>query len=120
MGIPVVRGREFSDQDAAGAPPVVIVNDEFVRRYFPNEDAIGKQLFPWTEKAATIVGVARSVRQVSLDQAPRPELYVAAAQTPAICATSHMSCARRRIRNRSCRRSASHCATSLPISRSSS
>jgi len=82
MGIPVVRGREFSDQDAAGAPPVVIVNDEFVRRYFPNEDAIGKQLFPWTEKAATIVGVARSVRQVSLDQAPRPELYVAAAQTP--------------------------------------
>jgi ABC-type antimicrobial peptide transport system permease subunit len=60
----------------------VIVNDEFVRRYFPNEEPIGKQIFPWTDKAATIVGVAHSVRQVSLDQAPRPELYVAAPQTP--------------------------------------
>jgi ABC-type antimicrobial peptide transport system permease subunit len=58
------------------------VNDEFVRRYFPNEDPIGKQIFPWSEKPATVVGVARSVRQVSLDQAPRPELYVPAAQTP--------------------------------------
>jgi len=82
MGIGMVRGREFSDRDAAGAPPVVIVNDEFVRRYFPNEDPIGKQIFPWTDKAATVVGVARSVRQVSLDQTPRPELYVAAPQTP--------------------------------------
>ena len=82
LGIPMTRGREFSDQDASGAPPVVIVNDEFARRYFPNEDPIGKQIFAWTDKPSTIVGVARSVRQVSLDQAPRTELYVAAAQTP--------------------------------------
>jgi putative ABC transport system permease protein len=82
MGVPMVRGREFSDQDAAGAPPVVIVNDEFVRRYFPNEDPIGKQIFAWTDRPSTVIGVARSVRQVSLDQAPRTELYVSAAQTP--------------------------------------
>jgi putative ABC transport system permease protein len=82
LGIPMAKGREFSDHDALGAPAVVIVNDEFVRRYFPNEDPIGKQILPWTDTPATIVGVARSVRQVSLDQLPRSELYVAAAQTP--------------------------------------
>jgi putative ABC transport system permease protein len=82
LGIPMVKGREFSDQDSQTAPPVVIVNDEFVRRYFPNEDPIGKQILPWTTAPATIVGVARSVRQISLDQPPHSELYVAAAQTP--------------------------------------
>ena len=82
MGIAMVRGREFTDQDAAGAPLVAIVNDEFVRRYFPNEDPIGKQIFAWNDKPSTIVGVARSVRQMSLDQAPRTELYVAAPQAP--------------------------------------
>ena len=82
LGIPLVKGREFSDRDALGAPQVVIVNDEFVRLYFPNEEPIGKQIFAWTPEPSTIVGVAKSVRQVSLDQAPRAELYVAAAQTP--------------------------------------
>ena len=82
LGIPMLQGREFSDRDDATVLPVVIVNDEFVRRYFPNESPIGKQILPWTDKPATVVGVARSVRQVSLDQPPVAELYVAAAQTP--------------------------------------
>ena len=82
LGIPLAKGREFSKQDSFDAPQVVIVNDEFARLYFPNEDPIGKQILPWTDKPATIVGVAKSVRQVSLDQAPRSELYVVAAQTP--------------------------------------
>ena len=82
LGIPLTKGREFTDQDAAGAPLVVIINDEFARRYFPGEDPVGKQILAWTGTPSTIVGVAHSVRQVSLDQAPRSELYVAAAQTP--------------------------------------
>ena len=82
LGIPLAKGREFTDQDAFGAPQVVIVNDEFVRHYFQNEDPIGKQILAWNDKPSTIIGVARSVRQVSLDQKPQPELYVAAAQTP--------------------------------------
>src|SRR5262249_33286644 len=69
-------------QDAAGAPQVVMINDEFAHRYFPNEDPVGKQILAWNDKPSTIVGVGHSVRQVSLDQAPRSELYVAAAQTP--------------------------------------
>jgi putative ABC transport system permease protein len=82
LGIPMMQGREFGDQDALDAPSVVIINDEFVRRYFPNENPIGKEILAWTSKPSTVIGVARSVRQVSLDSPPRPELYVAAAQTP--------------------------------------
>jgi predicted permease len=82
LGISLTKGREFTEQDAAGAPQVVMINDEFVRRYFPNEDPIGKQILAWNDKPSTIVGIAHSVRQVSLDQAPRSELYVPAAQTP--------------------------------------
>jgi putative ABC transport system permease protein len=82
LGIPMMQGREFTNRDALDAPSVVIINDEFVRRYFPNENPIGKQIFAWTSKPSTVIGVARSVHQVSLDSPPRTELYVAAAQTP--------------------------------------
>jgi predicted permease len=82
LGIPMMQGREFASTDALGAPAVVIVNEEFVRRYFPNENPIGKEILPWTDKPAAIIGVARSVHQVSLDSPPRAELYVPAAQTP--------------------------------------
>jgi predicted permease len=82
LGVRLVKGREFSDQDSYDAPQVVIVNEEFVRRYFPNEEPIGKQINAWKPMPSTIVGVANSVRQVSLDQPPAPEVYVAAAQTP--------------------------------------
>jgi ABC-type antimicrobial peptide transport system permease subunit len=60
----------------------VIVNDVFVKRYMPNDDPLTRQILPWTDKPARIVGVVKSIRQVSLDQEPRPELYVAAAQSP--------------------------------------
>ncbi len=81
LGISLTKGREFTDRDAASAPQVVIINDEFARRYFPNEDPIGKQIFAWNDKPSTVVGVARSVRQYGLDRPPQSELYVPAPQT---------------------------------------
>ena len=44
MGIPILRGRAFSDTDTADSSPVVIVNEQFARHYWPNEDPLGKRL----------------------------------------------------------------------------
>ena len=44
FGIPIVRGRAFTDADDGSAPLVMIVNESFARLYWPNEDALGKQL----------------------------------------------------------------------------
>jgi len=66
FGIPIVRGRTFTDADDASAPLVMIVNESFARLYWPNEDALGKQLvMPAAgtiiggNGARTVVGVAR-------------------------------------------------------------
>lgn len=72
LGIPLIRGRKFLSSDNAQAPPVALVNQEFVRRYFPNEEPIGKRIrldtsgmdrTDWSE----IVGVVGNVRD-SFDQ----------------------------------------------------
>jgi putative ABC transport system permease protein len=59
MQIPVMRGRGFSEVDNAPAPVVAIVNQEFARRYFPNESALGKQIEveDGNHKRAQIVGI---------------------------------------------------------------
>jgi putative ABC transport system permease protein len=78
MGIALLQGRDFNAQDTEDHPPVVIVNEAFVRRHFPNADAVGKRLSfngakgPWRE----IVGVVRTSKYRSLGEAPTPVAYV--------------------------------------------
>jgi putative ABC transport system permease protein len=63
VGVPIVRGRDISDADVMDAPGVVVVNEAFVRRHFPNEDPIGRTLdrsgqwWPGQPTQFTIVGV---------------------------------------------------------------
>jgi putative ABC transport system permease protein len=75
MGIPLLRGRVFTDADAVeNAPPAIIVDETMAKRYWPNEDPIGKRLkfddpnfkSPWF----SIVGVVGDVRQEGLESAP--------------------------------------------------
>ena len=83
MGISLVRGRDFTDQDKAGATPVVIVNETLARKHWPGEDAIGKRIrfygplerAPWME----IVGVIRDVKH-ELNIPIEPEYYLPLAQ----------------------------------------
>jgi predicted permease len=71
---PLQRGRDFTERDVKGAPDVVIINETMARRYFPDQDPIGKQisvsgrLGPFLE----IVGVARDGKYWSLFEEPRP------------------------------------------------
>ncbi len=77
MGIPFIEGRAFSDVDADGRPPVVIVSRSFARRYFPGRSAVGKRILFQIGSSNwwTIVGVVNDVRHRSLDATPPMQLY---------------------------------------------
>lgn len=82
LGTPILAGRPFNARDTTNAPSVAIINEALAKRYFPNEDPIGKFIrIPDTKngKAGTarqIVGVVGSIRQHGLREAPVPILYV--------------------------------------------
>jgi putative ABC transport system permease protein len=79
MSTPVRKGRAFGAQDQANATPVMIVNDAFVRRFFPGEEVVGKRIIPGEgRKPVTreIVGVVGSIRHEGLDVEPTPEYYI--------------------------------------------
>jgi putative ABC transport system permease protein len=82
-GIRLMSGRSFTAQDDGGAIPVAIVNEAFVRRYFPGEEPIGRRIGygdpkqPWYWR--TIVGVAHDTRD-GIAQAPAPLGYSPVAQ----------------------------------------
>ena len=81
MGIRL-RGREFADNDTYDRQPVTIISESMARRYWPNDDPIGKTLVirSFGNVRQTIVGVAGDVRSFGLEADPRPMVY---APTPA-------------------------------------
>jgi putative ABC transport system permease protein len=82
MRIPIVRGRGFTREDGAGALAVVLVNDALVARVFPGEDPIGRRIRPTNGQWYSIAGVVGSIRHGSLEEAPRPEIYINYRQGP--------------------------------------
>jgi putative ABC transport system permease protein len=82
MGIPLLRGHTFTEQDRGDAPGVVIINETLARRYFPNEDPVGKRLgFSKPTDWREIVGVARDTRNYGLDEEVKPEAYMPLTQS---------------------------------------
>ncbi|HKB70988.1 MAG TPA: ABC transporter permease [Thermoanaerobaculia bacterium] len=81
IGASMLRGRDFSDADTGNAPPVAVVNDAFVRRYFGADDPLGRRFrFDASSPLITIVGVYRSIRQEGLGRPADPEIDFPAAQ----------------------------------------
>lgn len=79
LGIPMVRGRAFTDGDREGAALVIMVNQSFAARFFPGGDAIGKHVKFGSVRPGPmyeIVGVTGNVRQQGLLTANSPEVYV--------------------------------------------
>jgi len=72
---PILRGRDFSDADRAGAQPVIIVNQAFADRYWPGQNAIGKQVQLW-EAARTVVGVTANAKYRRLVYDPTPTILL--------------------------------------------
>jgi putative ABC transport system permease protein len=85
MGIRL-SGRDFDTRDRAGAPLVVIVNEELARRTWPGQVAIGQRLrlVLAPDTTATVIGVVADVKQVTLGEPPTPQIYQPVAQTPGI------------------------------------
>ena len=82
LGIPMIRGRFFSESDGPGAPPVVVVNQAFASQFLPGQDPIG-HIFgmgkgPFSEMH--IVGVIGDVKQKKVTDATKPEMYFCLAQ----------------------------------------
>jgi putative ABC transport system permease protein len=81
LKVPLLHGRFFDDRDNADAPQVVIVNEAFARKWFPNEDAVGKRItFSDPRKPdikwITIVGMVGDMRHRGLDVEANPEYYL--------------------------------------------
>ena len=89
MGIPLIKGRDFEDRDKHGSTPVIIISETFARRYFPNEDPLGKRIHPGISSIENedstmreIVGVVGDVRNRGLNTESRPAYYVPQTQVP--------------------------------------
>ena len=77
MQIPMVKGRDFALQDSKSSQRAVIVSEAFVDRYWPHQEALGKQLnSDLTHEWFTVVGVARDSKVSSLNEKPTPIVYL--------------------------------------------
>jgi predicted permease len=82
MRIPLLSGRSFTDADDKQAPLVVMVNQALARRYWPNENPIGKHMSVGRQQPAEVVGVAGNAKNNGLAEQADPEVYLPFAQLP--------------------------------------
>jgi len=74
MQIPVVAGREFTEQDREGAPPVIIVNESMAKRFWPGQSALGHHIQTW-DASRTIIGVVKDIKYHTMTERPESFLY---------------------------------------------
>jgi predicted permease len=79
LGVPILRGRGVEDGDRFGRPLAAVVSESAVRRYWPNEDPLGRP-FRVRGQDYTVVGVVRDINVRGLERTSEPQLYFAAAQ----------------------------------------
>lgn len=74
MQIPVVSGREFTEQDREGAPGVIIVNETMAHHFWPGQNALGHRVQVWGD-SRTIVGVVKDIKYHTMTERPESFLY---------------------------------------------
>jgi putative ABC transport system permease protein len=83
LGMPIIRGRTFSEQEAWGTGGAIVINQAAARRYWSNEDPIGRRVHLGRQDSGlTVVGVVGDVRESGLQLEPEPGIYVPYAHFP--------------------------------------
>jgi putative ABC transport system permease protein len=85
LRIALLRGRVFTHADDARARPVAVISESLARRFFADEDPIGRHVavsFPGGPMTREVVGIVGDVRHAGLDETPRPAVYVPLLQAP--------------------------------------
>jgi predicted permease len=89
IGVPILQGRAFTNDDRPDTPRVAIVNETFARRYWPGENAVGKMIRSRASDGVEfrIVGVSADHKVMTVGEPPTPFLQVARTQRPSSYAT---------------------------------
>jgi putative ABC transport system permease protein len=81
MGIPLLRGRDFTVRDGKGAPPVVIINEAMAKRYWPGQDPLGRRIImggadnPKNRQVCEVIGVVKTGKYRTLGEPRLPFMY---------------------------------------------
>ncbi len=80
MSIPLLKGRQLTDQDTDNSPNVVVISETMARRFWPGDDAVGKRIaigrIRSPEDWIQVIGVVKDVRQFELNADPKPQMYL--------------------------------------------
>lgn len=84
MGIQLLSGRTFNDDDREGGVPVLVINQTMARKFWPGDDPVGKRIRwgGWGVEWLTVIGVVADVRASSLEKEPDPSSYMPIFQIP--------------------------------------
>jgi len=82
LGIPLLKGRDFSARDTESSPTVVLINQAMARKFWPNENPVGARISTDGKNWASIQGVIGDVRQLGLRTESKPEVYLSYLQDP--------------------------------------
>ena len=80
LGTPLIAGREFTERDTQGAPKVTIVNETFVKRFYPNQNPLGRHVGFGAKPSIEIVGVVKDVKYADLKEPLKPATFTPALQ----------------------------------------
>src|SRR5262245_53169265 len=92
MGIPMVRGRDFTDQDNGDSKDVVIISEKTAQQFWPGQDPIGKRLKPGLSTSSSpwreVIGIVKDVRQNDFVASPKLQMYFSYRQLKTIAANA--------------------------------
>lgn len=88
IGIPFIKGRLFNNQDTLESPRVFVINQTMAQRFWPNQDALGKQIkLAEDNTIGTVVGIVGDAKHYLIEEETKPQMYAAYSQQPGFFGT---------------------------------